>query len=149
MRFERPHFVSPHAMQRFREYVGPRSDPAIIEAINRSLQPPRLPDDVDLRPRLFWELPALYYALTIDRKPVTAVVRPGKGDWPAVVTLVEGHERIERYRQWRGRKWDSKMSRRMHVLREWGFTPGECAEILKKPEMEVLKRWPKQVLTVS
>lgn len=132
-RVDRPHFVTPHALAQFRERVAPWSDPMIYGWLQRELQ--RLPDEADIRRG------TLMYGATCCGKAITVVVGPGEGSWPAVVTVIGDQERLSRLRGWRGARWHAKDSRRLEVLRRYGYGPPECARIMGKTLAAVLKRW--------
>ena len=47
MRFNQPYFVSPHAVERFRERVCDIPPAKVIETVQAALQDPGLPVDAD------------------------------------------------------------------------------------------------------
>ena len=49
-------------------------------------------------------------------------------------------EQIDKMQGWRGRRWCSRDSGRLRVLRQYGFTLSECAVIMDKPLRDVASR---------
>lgn len=134
MLVERPVFVTPHAMRQFRHRVAKWSDREIIVWLNRELQ--RLPDEVELKTG------ALLYKIPFGPSSITAIVTQGERNaWPAVVTILGNSQQVDRYLSWRGRSWTQKDSRRLKILKSWGFSIVECARIMDKPVRAIAKRW--------
>lgn len=131
---QNPVFVTPHAVEQFQRRVAAWPGGAVIDWLLPRLQ--RLPDEVDV------PMASLLYRVPFADRHVTVVVGQGDGEWAAVITVIGDTERVDRLLSWRGRKWGSRDAGRLRVLRWWGFTPRECAEVMKKPLSEVKKRWP-------
>jgi len=94
--FKHPYFISPHAVQRFREEVENISSWMVIKTIQEALQNPGEPIEFERRDGQLCPLFRCSYEGFIYYVPVAK----GQGNWPAVPT-VHGrgsiiHERIKR-----------------------------------------------------
>lgn len=130
---DRPLFVTPHAIEQFQRRVADWSAGAVIDWLLPQLQ--GLPDEVDFKDE------SLLYVLFFDGRRITVVVGPGEGEWPAVVTVVGDTQRVDRLLSWRGKRWGSRDSKRLRILRHWGFTLDQCASVMDKPVTMIEKRW--------
>lgn len=129
-------YVTHHAVERFRQtfgYLEKRS----IYAIFGVLVTKKLPDEVDFKRG------NLLYSFKLRDRRCVAVVGPGEGDYPVVVTIWPNYSRLRKYLSWRVApgQWMSRDSRRLDILRAWGFAPKECAEIMGKTTEDVVRRW--------
>lgn len=95
----------------------------------------RLPDEVDTKQG------TLLYSETCEGKAITLVVGKGEGDWPAVLSVFGDQDRFQRLVARRGRKWQSKDSRRLEILKRYGFMIAECAQIMGKQPDDLEIRW--------
>ena len=135
--FAKPYFVTPHAVERFRERVADIPPARVIEVVQEMLQDPGLPVDAELRDGKL----ALIYRARYAGKTVYLMV--GRGDaagedkpWPAVITVMSEesviHNVLCRKDTKRGRRWRYEDRKALIVpLREAGFTIRECAAILR------------------
>lgn len=135
--FAQPYFVTPHAVQRFRERVADIPPARVIEVVQEMLQDPGLPVDAEIRDGKL----ALIYRARYAGKTVYLTV--GRGDaagedkpWPAVITVMSEesvlHGVLCRVDTKRGRRWRYEDRKALIVpLREAGFTVRECAAILR------------------
>lgn len=135
--FAKPYFVTPHAVDRFRERVAVLPPARVIEIVQEMLQDPGLPVDAEIRDGKL----ALIYRARYAGKTVYLTV--GRGDaagedkpWPAVITVMSEesvlHGVLCRADTKRGRGWRYDDRKALIVpLREAGFTVRECATILR------------------
>ena len=135
--FAQPYFVTPHAVQRFRERVVDIPPARVIEAAQEMLQDSGLPVDAEMRDGKL----ALIYRARYAGKTVYLTV--GRGDtasegkpWPAVITVMSEesvlHGVLCRADTKRGRRWRYEDRKALIVpLREAGFTIRECSAILR------------------
>lgn len=82
IQFERPHFITPHAVNRFKARVADISERAIIIIIQAALQKPGEPMDVEPRGPIY---AARYHGKSFYI-PVTG--GDGSGNWPTVPTIL-------------------------------------------------------------
>lgn len=158
MHFERPFFVSPHALERFRERFGPASDEYIQQLINIQLQPPEIPDGANMN---VTKGPALYYAILVGDEAATVVVGAPDGvdltqlprdpdTWPTVLTVYPGRKHIWQYRARLLRKvkkrvqtkpfeqtWEDWEIETARLMRWIGYTMREIASVLDRTEKQV------------
>ncbi|WP_206922902.1 hypothetical protein [Alicyclobacillus suci] len=131
---ENPVFVTPHALSRFRERLDPTWDDDMIISWAQHVCS-RLPDDVD------WRDEALLYAVQFAGQHATVVVGHGEKEWKSVITVIGDQERLSRLMSWHGRRWCNKDSHRLRILRRFGYSPEECAQVMRKPVEDITKRW--------
>ncbi|NLM95112.1 MAG: hypothetical protein GX165_06070 [Firmicutes bacterium] len=129
----KPVFITPHAVKQFQRRVAHWPAGAVIDFLLSRLQ--RLPDEVDV------SMGTLLYRVPFVDKHITVVVGRGEGAWPAVITVIGDTQRLDRLLSWRGRRWGSRDAGRLRILRRWGFTPQQCAEVMGKPLGDISKRW--------
>lgn len=158
MHVERPFFVSPHALERFRERFGPASDEYIQQLINLQLQPPEIPDGANMN---VTKGPALYYAILVGDEAATVVVGAPDGvditqlprhpdTWPTVLTVYPGRKHIWQYRARLLRKvkkrvqtkpfeqtWEDWEIETARLMRWIGYTMREIAVVLDRTEKQV------------
>lgn len=82
--FEKPFFVSPHAMHRFKERVANLSDGRIINLIQTILQDPGMPVDMQYMDN---QLVPIFRAVYNGKSFYIPVVK-GEKDWPTVPTIL-------------------------------------------------------------
>ena len=135
--FEKPHFVAPHAVRRFRERVADIPAEEVIVAVQALLQEPGLPVDADLREGGL----TLIYAGRHAGKPVYLPVVAGKGDWPCVPTVYGAESKLHGRLTRRGRAasayWSAKEDEVLPLLRAAGFGIRACARILRRARKTV------------
>lgn len=131
--FERPYFVTPHAVDRFRERIADIPAAKVIEAVQEMLQNPGLPVDAEMREG---KLTLIYRGYFNGKAVYLPVVREKDKEWPIVPTVmgeecvlhtILRHKDEPRTREWR------RVERKELILplREAGFTIRECAQILR------------------
>lgn len=130
---DRPLFVTPHAVGQFQQRVAEWPAGAVIDWLLQHLQ--QLPDEVD------FDEGTLLYVVPFGARRITVVIGPGENEWPAVITVIGDTQRVDRLMSWRGKRWGSRDSKRLRILRHWGFRKHECATIMGKPVIEIEKRW--------
>ncbi|HHV61129.1 MAG TPA: helix-turn-helix domain-containing protein [Firmicutes bacterium] len=131
--FEHPYFVTPHAVDRFRERIADIPPAQVIEAVQDMLQAPGLPVDAEMRDGKL----VLIYRGSFNGKAVyLPVVRENDKEWPIVPTVmgeecvihtVLAHKKDLKSRQWRY----SERKALIAPLRDAGFTIRQCAQILR------------------
>lgn len=134
-------FVTPHALARFKERIDAAATNAEIYAYFMGLPGSRLPDYVTYRPE---DPGAAMYRCEWKGRVFTAWVVPSTlGEWPAVVTVIEGDDQLRRWRSWaRDGRWKgTKHGRQIRTLAKLGFSPGECARIINQRLARVLRHW--------
>jgi hypothetical protein len=84
MKFEKPFFVSSHAVEQFQARVANISAAKIINLVQSILQDPGLPVDVTYTDN---QLSPIYRAVYAGKNFYIPVVK-GQGEWPAVPTIL-------------------------------------------------------------
>jgi len=144
--FERPYFVSPHAIKRFKERVSVLDEREIIEIIQALLQGVDTPVDA----QLINNDTALRYSYEVDYNGKTLYLgvipsRNGDGEWPVVTTVMIDsgrlHDIITRERK-RPKKWREKDDKILYLLLKDGFTHRQCAKILRCSHMTINRHTP-------
>lgn len=131
-------FVTPHARQRFRERLDPNVSDVELDALFMEMAN-KLPDYVTFRRS---DMEALVYRGTWRGVVFTAWAAQGDEEWPAVVTVIEGDNQLQRWLGWTRDRWRGyKHGRQLRTLQKFGFDPAECAEIMRKPLDKVLEHW--------
>jgi len=98
MHFERPFFITPHAVKRFQERVADLPAADIIQLIQAILQDPGLPVDIDYRHGQMTPIFKGKYGSKVFYVPIAK----GKGPWPSVPTIY-GEESIIHRKYIRGK----------------------------------------------
>lgn len=135
--FARPYFVTPHAVDRFRERIADIPPAQVIEVVQAMLQDPGLPVDAEMRDGKL----TLIYRGEFGGKavylPVVQCDEPAEGrTWPVVVTVMSEESVLHGVlcrkdtKRGGGRRYDERKAL-IVPLREAGFTIRECAAILR------------------
>ncbi|MDI6872077.1 MAG: hypothetical protein QME79_12190 [Bacillota bacterium] len=131
-------FVTPHALDRFHERIDPGVSDASVYALIAGLGR-RLPDYVTFRPT---DPEALIYRGEWLGKVFTVWAMRGEGEWPAAITVIPGDDQLRRWLSWTREDWKPcKHGRQLRYLQKWGFSPEDCAQIIRQPLSCVLRRW--------
>jgi hypothetical protein len=87
LKFKQPFFITPHAVRRFQEKVAPLPARVVIRIIQKVLQNPGTPVDIEYRGGNLLPIFAAMY----KGQPFYIPVAPGdaeKGLWPSVPTIL-------------------------------------------------------------
>jgi len=143
----KPYFVTPHAVARFRDHTGLRSNPSdeqIVDLIVAALQGPGLPAYADLRDGR----PHLIYGLALGDRMLYLVTGPGEGEWPAVRTVLDEsswvHSKLrkllrhkEKHGRYPMRYWTDEERALAPALQAAGYTIKQIAAIMHRGHMSV------------
>ncbi len=151
--FARYHFITPHAVDRFRARVADLTPDDVITELNGMLQSPGLPVDAELREdgKL-----ALVYLGWLGPEPVYIPVMPPDGqhgDWPYVPTIYGKESKLHailvraaahktEHGRFPPRPWTETDGRVLAALRERGYTFRECARIMRRGRETLRRRLP-------
>ena len=82
-RFDRPYFISPHAVKQFQRRIAPVPAAEVIRAVQQMLQNPGPPVDIEERDGKVLPIYRGWYRGKLVYIPVAA----GEGEWPCVPTV--------------------------------------------------------------
>lgn len=147
MKFNQPFFVSPHAVERFRERVCDIPPAKVIETVQAALQDPGLPVDAEIREG---KLTLIYRAEFQGREYYIPIVpAEEEGQWPQVPTVLYSHPKFLKTRKRRPRFVDEEEKQLIALLRQQ-FTIKECMQITGRshsaierhsPKVRPIRRW--------
>lgn len=146
MKFKQPYFVSPHAVERFRERVCDIPAAEIIKSVQAALQGPGLPVDAEVK---HGKLSLIYRAEFRGREYYIPVVSGEEGQWPQVPTVLCSHPKFLKTRKHRSRFVTEEEKRLITLLRQQ-FTIRECMKITGRshtaierhsPKVRPIRRW--------
>ena len=153
--FERPYFVTPHAVRRFQQRIADVSRADAIRAVQALLQEPGLPVDAQVRDG---KLCVLY---RIERAGVLmhfGVTHDPAREWPTVTTVFGRHkrtfkhwkrlERREAYKRKHGHypyhiRWTQQEQEVLEALRVQGYTLKQCEQIMHRSDNTIARHAPK------
>jgi len=140
MEFKQPFFISPHAVERFRERVCDIPAAEIIKSVQAALQGPGLPVDAEVK---HGKLSLIYRAEFRGREYYIPVVSgEEEGQWPQVPTVLCSHPKFLKTRKHRSRFVTEEEKRLITLLRQQ-FTIKECMKITGRSHTAIERHSPK------
>ena len=128
--YSRPYFVTPHAVNRFKERVANIPPAKIIHTINTQMQNDALPIEAEWRHKISLIYRCHYY----DKMYYPVVVSEDEKEWPAIITVMGEESAIHRkgISGWTKKtNWTMEDDSILIGLLQEGFSQKECAQIMR------------------